>query len=186
MKQVLLAVALSMVAQFASAGVLWGWEIRNGAVVQEAGQLTTNGTYSASMPAGNYTINTFSVSQSTVPSNVGASFYLAQLPERFDWDGSAAGVFYRAGYSNGANFYRTDNLYRYIFFYGLTDAQGELASGSGSTTYLTNTLVLTPLGSAPDPVAQAVPGLGVGAIILLSGLLAGWAWVRPGRSTREA
>lgn len=183
MKRWLLGWVLVCVAQVASAGILWNWEIRNGASVLEAGQLTTTGTYAGTAAPGNYTIHTFSVTQSTVPGNVGASYSLgSQLPERFDWDGTVAGVFYRQSFSNGANFYRGDNLYRYVFYYGLTTARGDLLNAVTEAQLLSNELVLTPVGSAADPLPQAVPGLGAWALALLGVLLASVALVRRGVS----
>ena len=95
---VLTLVATLGVATPASASIIWNWSFGG----TEAGTFTTTDGDTSTV---SFTILAISVTASSTPELIGAPLGASLFPQGFLWDGSDATLFFRAQYTNGANFF---------------------------------------------------------------------------------
>jgi len=142
---------LAALCQFPSVGaadVLWSWSFST-----ESGTFVTSGTFAETAGEAVFTFKSFSVSESQIAGNVGASYDEGSQPiQTMSWNGSQPTQFTRAGgvYTNGSNFYRDDDAY----FYGLSagPTMGVLFD-SHEDTVTDGSLTIAPLGAPLTPTS---------------------------------
>ena len=143
-----LAAALTLVATLgvaspASAAIIWNWSFGR----TEAGTFTTTDGDTSTVA---FTIIGFSVTASSTPGLIGSTMVAGENVQGFLWDGSAPTQFFRAQYTNGANFFK----YSLDRWYGFNPGTSMLVAGSTYTYLARGALTLspvTPLPQAPPP-----------------------------------
>jgi hypothetical protein len=147
-----------------SAGIVWQWSFQT-----ESGTFVTTGAMADLASPQNLQIVSFSVTSSTLPSNVGALFVAADPANGLLWDGTQITQFYRAsgGLTNGSNFVDSATGARYTLAVaggiigGLFDADENDIVGF-------TTAIVTPVANEN---VIAVPTLSTAAMVALVTLL---------------
>lgn len=138
-------VATLAVASPASASIIWNWSFG----ITEAGTFTTTDGDTSTV---SFTILAISVTASWTPQMIGAPLTPAESVQGFLWNGSQPTQFFRAQFTNSANFYTDGSLDRRYNFY---PSQGALFESSSYTLLVTGALTLRP--SLPLPLAPPAP-----------------------------
>ena len=143
-------VATLGVASPASASIIWNWSFGG----TEAGTFTTTDGDTSTV---SFVILAISVTASSTPQLIGAPLTPGESVQGFLWNGSEATQFFRAQFTNGANYYSDVSIdRRYIFDPG----QSYLLQTSTYVTLAAGALTLspaTPLPQAPPPPPPPPP-----------------------------
>jgi hypothetical protein len=108
----------------AHAGLAWDWSFGG----TESGTIYTDGTLADALGAHTFTITTFRVTTSSVPTLVGAGFTETQPAQGFLWGGTTITQFFRLSgvYTNGSNFFA--DAYYYSLYANSSVVQAGLKS----------------------------------------------------------
>ena len=163
-RAILIGLALLVSGSTASAAVLWNWSFAG-----ESGTFITDGTFADASGAHTFHFLHFGVTASTVPANVGGTYFEEQPSDGMVWSGSAPTEFFRlsGALTNGSNFRNAANSYRYTLFPGVSFLvdQKEITVTSGDLKVAADSDV--------DVEIPSVPAAGPEALALLAALVAG-------------
>jgi hypothetical protein len=127
----------------------------------------TDGTFADTATGGVFTFQSFAVSTSSIPANVGATYTEGSQPiQTMSWDGTQPTQFTRdnGGQTNGSNFFRTD----FSYFYGLSVATAALIQGD-TNRLVEAPLTVTPLSDAKAPLLSSLTSVLLVVLLAFAG-----------------
>ncbi len=159
--------------QSAQADIVWNWSFGT-----ESGSFTTTGNAADLAGPANFIIGDFQVSNSSIASNIGASYFSSQPDQGLLWDGSQITQFYRSSgvFTNGSNFFNTNLLHSYSLWVEAGAIIGELDDATEASIIsqeATVTPSATPIGL---PSLSRFGQLLAITLLLLTGLLGFRRW----------